>query len=197
MEITTYSPVNLTIKYFDDISIELSFEDKFISLLRAIQITSLSISRTSNIFPDNLIDIIDLLPNLDTLKISYLLIRDSIELSTEKADKLQQISVNNKISRVWQRMQFTLLNFLINLCPHMEQLELDNVKEKNLTKILQTILMKRSTHIPDLYSVCFNINNANDEILDHVKQIIDAEKLLLNYNIKRKGYGIFLQWKIQ
>lgn len=191
------SPINLTIRNFFSIIVEQEFEEAFGPILQAIQFTGLFVSRTSRIPVSSFIELINLLPNLDSLKVSYLPQDEFSDLSAEDIESLHLASINNKITRVWQRMKFELTNFLIDLCSRMEYLEIDNVKENDLTKLVRIILMKRSIHIPNLYSICFNVDNADHEMIHDLKNVIDSEKLLLNYNIKRKDTHILLQWKLK
>ncbi len=57
--------------------------------------------------------------------------------------------------------------------------------------------MKPLTHIPQLHSLLFNVRNGRDEIVDELQQMIDSEKLLSDYIIKRSSDDISLRWKLQ
>jgi hypothetical protein len=63
----------------------------------------------------------------------------------------------------------------------------------NLEILLRFILMKTSTYVPHLYSLCLNILNADEEIVYQLQMIIEPEKLLGNYMIKRIGNHILLK----
>ena len=117
-------------------------------------------------------------------------------LSTEDAESLRLVSINNKITKIWQSMNIELTHFLIKLCPRMEHFEVHWIKDTDLLELVRFILMKCTTHIPHLQSLRLNVRNERDEIIDDLQNIIDSEKLLTNYTIKRWGNDITLQWKL-
>jgi hypothetical protein len=64
----------------------------------------------------------------------------------------------------------------------------------NLEILLRFILMKTSTCVPHLYSLCLSIPNADKEIVYQLQMIIESDQLLSNYMIKRIGNHILLKW---
>ena len=77
----------------------------------------------------------------------------------------------------------------------MEHLEVSWTVGKDLEKFIRLVLTKTITNICHLRSLCFQVYNANDEMINDLQNMIDSEKLLFDYNIKRKYREIFLQWK--
>jgi len=189
-------PIHMSIANYPAVEFSIPFINKFSPILLAIQFTCLHIS-FSNLLISTLVKIIGLLSNLDSLKVSFSSLQQLSDLSIEDAENLRLVSISNKITRVWLSMEFNLMYVLIKLCPRMEHLEIDHVNEEDLTKVVRIILMKSCRHICHLYSICFHIYTENDEIIYDLEKIIDSEKLLLDYKIKRKCNDILLQWKLQ
>jgi hypothetical protein len=136
-----------------------------------------------------------LLPNLDSLKILSLPVFESKFLNI-KADHLQ-IPVSNKITTVnlGKITDFRQIYFLINLCPHMQHLQIGILKEMNLEIPVRFILMKIKTNIFHLCSLSLCYSNVNEQMVDNLRKMIDTDKLLDNYIIKRESNNIFLTWK--
>ncbi len=170
--------------------------DKFSLLLLEIQFTSLFISHNDLSIGD-IVKIIGLLPNLNSLKVSSLSLEDLNSLSIEDAENLRLVSINNRITRVHQPMKFCLMNFLIGLCPRMEYFELARLGQKNHKKFVQHILMETITHIRYLRLLCFRVFNANDEMIYDLQKMIDSKKLLSKYLIRRVDNMITLQWNVE
>jgi hypothetical protein len=171
------------------------FMDKISPILLAIQFTSLFVS-FSDLSIRTLVKIIGLLPNLDSLRVFTLSLHPFSSLSIEDAESLRLVSISNKITRVWQALTFELTDFLIDLCPRMEHFELNWIKNTDLDRLVRIILMKTTTHIPKLHSLCINSNKANDEKVHELQKMIDSEKLLSDYTIKCSGDYISLRWTL-
>ncbi len=144
-----------------------------------------------------LIEIIRSLPNLNSSKISSLPAFESICSSIKDVATYLQIPVSNKITKVClgKITEFYQIYFLINLCPSMQYLQIDVLKEMNLEIHLRFILMKASTYISHLGFLCLCFSNANEQVVDNQRKMIDSNKLPHNYTIKRECNNIFLKWK--
>lgn len=154
------------------------------SIFTAVHITSLKLGENYSI--DILVDVLNHLPNLNALKISSL-------PSINSSDK-QIVLNNNKITKVnlSEMIEFEQLEFLINLCPQMEHLEVsytNNIDPESLVRFI-------TKHIPNLCSLCLYILIADhDVIVQKLRKMISTERLLHHYTIKRGLNRIYLLWK--
>ena len=71
---------------------------------------------------------------------------------------------------------------------------MDVPKDMDLEMLVRFILIKSTTYIPHLCSLCLTIPNADEEIVHQLQKLIDSEKLLTNYMIKRICNNILLKW---
>lgn len=173
-----------------------SYIEKMNHLLLAIQFTSLCISCNSlsiNLF----LQILKLLPNLDTLRVLEFPITQLNDLSDENAKLLRSIPINNKITRLALAGKHELLDFFMALCFRAKHLELAFVQQEDLENLVRLTLIKRRIHTPYLYSLCLNVNQANNQTINKLQNMINVEKLLSNYMIKRSGDHILFGWKLQ
>ena len=187
----TSTSIDLLIANYPFSGQSISFIDKFSPLLLAIQFTSLFIS-SSKFSIEIFVQIINLLPNLDSLNVFYLSLPKTTSLSYEDIESLRLLSINNKIRRIWQLMDFETVELFTDLCPHMEYFKVRGVESNDLENLVRLILRKTITHIRQLHSVCFYVYDANDQITYDLQKIIESEKLL--FRVTRKCNDIFLQW---
>jgi hypothetical protein len=188
------TPIYLFILNPSPVDWSISFIDKISPILLAIQFTSLFVS-FSDLSIRTLVKIIGLVPNLDSLKVFTLSLQELSSLSMEDTESLRLVSISNKITRVLQSMlAVDMTDFLINLCPRMEHFETKWMGDTDLERCVRVILMKTITCIPNLHSLRFDTNKANDEKVHKLQKMIDSEKLLSNYTIKRSGDYISLRW---
>jgi hypothetical protein len=129
-----------------------SIIDKFNPLLLAMKFNSLKIYfKETSIC--TFLKLIRLLPNLDSLEVSCFLPLQLNKLPVEDIANLHLTSINNKITKVRQMMDFDLeqVHFLIVLCPHMQHFEMVFVEGKDFEPFVRFILMKTTTDIPYLH----------------------------------------------
>ncbi len=188
------TPIHMFITNYPTGKISLPVLSELSPIFVGIEFTCLHIS-FSNLSIETLVEILDLLPYLDSLKISFSSIQNLNGLSDKIAENFRLTSIRNRITRVWLTMEFTLMDILMKLCPSMEHIELDNVDKRDFMKLTRLVLLRSVKDIPHLYSICFHVKNANHEMIDDMKKMIDSEKLLLVYNIQRQCNDILLQWK--
>jgi hypothetical protein len=186
--------IDLSIRNCSPVEWDLLCTDKFNRILSAIKFNSLNIYSDA-MFICTLIKLIHLLPDLHSLKVASVPNSNVNNLSAEDAESLRLLSINNKITKVSQWMDFELIDFLINLCPRMQHLEVMWVECKDLQTLVRIILMKTITHIPRLHSLRINVRDGGDEIVNELQKMIDSEKLLADYIIQRSDNDINLQWK--
>ncbi|CAF1325834.1 unnamed protein product [Adineta steineri] len=169
--------------------------DDFKFLFVAIQFTHLNIN-CEKVPIEMLIRIIQLLPNLDSLKVSCMPIMQSAWLFGMDRDLFFQTSTNNKIRKVHLEkiIEIEQLNFLLFLCSYMQYFQVSFGKDMNLELIVRHILMKTRIYIPHLTCLHLNVQSGNEEIVHNLQKLIDNEKLLNKYTIKCIGDNIILRW---
>jgi hypothetical protein len=172
-----------------------TFIDTLNPIVHAIQFTTLYIS-CRNLVVGTLVKIIGLLPNLDSIQVLDSPLQQFSSVLDEDAKRFRAVSNSNRITKVWQLMNFEQTKFLINLCRLMEHLEVHNVKEEDLEMLVRFILMKIITHIKHLRLLHLYVLDANDAMIHKLRTMIDSERLICDYIIKRFGNEITLQRKL-
>jgi hypothetical protein len=148
----------------------------------------------SEVFMNTFIQIINLLPKLDSLKISSLSLKQSKSLFTNETELINQNQITkvnletiNNIEEVY---------FLLELCPRIVYLKIDFINNIDMELFVRDILIKintKSNH--QLRLLCFSISAADDQMIKTLQTMIRSEKLLLDYTIKRILNNIYLEWK--
>ncbi len=65
----------------------------------------------------------------------------------------------------------------------------------DMKSFVRLILWKLKTkYLHQLQVLCFPVRAANDQTIQQFKRMIDNEKLLFDYTIKRELDYIYLQW---
>ncbi|CAF1218903.1 unnamed protein product [Rotaria sordida] len=152
----------------------------------------------SEVFINTFIQIINLLPKLDSLKIYSLPLKQSKCLSTNQTELMSLISNKNQITKVNLE---TITNieevyFLLELCPHIIYLKVDFINNIDIELFVRQILIKINTKCHhQLRLLCFCISAADDQMIKTLQKMIRSEKLLLDYTIKRILNNIYLEWK--
>ena len=118
----------------------------------------------------------------------------SIELFDKQIEIHKSTTNDNKITKLnlTKGNNNRQVKFFIDLCPRMEYLEVHCNIKINLQLLVQFILMKYNPH---LHSLCLCVSNADDVIVQLLKEMIDYEKLLDNYQIKRVLDRVYLVWE--
>jgi hypothetical protein len=172
-----------------------TFIDKFKFIFVSVQFTRLNIDCTK-ISIGTLVKIIQLLPNLDSLKLSSLPHIEPGWLFDNDADVRFLTSINNKITKVNLEKVINIeqVHFLLYLCLCIQYFQMDVSENMDLEMLGRFILRNTSTYVPQLRSLCLCVPNASEEIVHKLHKLIDTEKLLSNYTIKRICNKIFLKW---
>ena len=147
---------------------------------------------------ERLMQIIHLLPDLITLKMTSLSFYRSIILCGQVFPTTCSIEHARQIKNVYMEKTKTIeeIYFLITFCPHMEYLNVECIKDMNIELFIRDILNKiDNNHHEHLRLLCIYDVKADDEMIKRLNKMIDDEKLLLNYTIHRERYNIYLQWK--
>jgi hypothetical protein len=181
-----------------------SFIDTMKSCFNAVQFTHLNID-CNGLPVGMLVEIIRLLPNLDSLEVSSLSLVQLSDLCVEDSGIFLLVSITNKITKVkLDKMNgMEQIHFLINLCYRMRYLEVECTKDNDLANIIGYISANNIIHVPYLCSLCLCVPNANEKMIESLDKIIDNERLFDNdnktfhdYVIRRIQNRIFLNWKL-
>ena len=195
--------IQLTIEEYIAKAWNLSYMDKMKPCFSAVQFTNLSINCHA-VSISMLIEIIRLLPNLESLKVSFLSTDQLNNLSNEDSEMLLLVSITNKITKVKLNTldNKNQVQFLMNLCPRMQYLEVECTTAKDMENIITLVFSTNNTHIPYLNCLCFCIYNADEKMIQNVNAIISfeslsgLEKLFYDYGVQRVQNKIYLKWKL-
>jgi hypothetical protein len=169
------------------------FTDNIINLFTLLQITRLNILY-HGFFVGILINLLHHLPDLHTLGLWSLSLQKIPYVSDEQAlDILCVLSKRNKITRIniQSLTELSQLEFLLDLCPNIQYLQIDGLDNIDFKLFLRFILTKQLNHI----TLCLHSPTANDTTIDELHDMIHSKKLCHDYRIKHSYNKIYLQWK--
>jgi hypothetical protein len=137
------------------------------------------------------------LSTLDSLQIASLSLSQPGGLSSDEESVLRTISSTNRITKVNLNTMDNIeeVYFLLELCPHLIYLKVDDIDNMDMKLFVRLILMKMKTQEQSkLQLLCFHVPAADDQTMKQLNKMIDDEKLLIDYTIKRVLDFIYLQW---
>ena len=147
---------------------------------------------------DTLIEILTSLLTPNSILISSLLLSSHpICLSDQTSKVLSFLTNTNRIARVCleEMTRIEEVYFLMDLCTHMTYLKVNYINHMDIELFVRLILMKMMTNNNhQLRLLAFRVAAADDEMIQKLDNMINSEKLLLNYTIKRIDDNIYLQW---
>jgi hypothetical protein len=187
----------LTINSFDSTQIGLAFDDIIRPFFSTIPFTHLNVDYHDMSF-STLIELLQLVPHLDYLKVSSIAASAGDRLSSEQAETFRLISNNNKITKIYinRLKDIAEADLIVDLCPHMEYLEIGCANNVDPELLVVCVLINQNINcIPHLRTLCVRVQNGNQNLIENLQQIINAEKLLKDFTINRMGNNIILQWK--
>ncbi|CAF1044257.1 unnamed protein product [Rotaria sp. Silwood1] len=165
-------------------------------ILTVAQIYHLEISE-ENVHVGVLIGVVSLLSELTTLKIHSLSLHVPRMLNSEEIHTLSSIEDTSKVTKVYLEIMYNIEDFyfLLELCPYMEYCKVNSIKRIDYRFVLRYIFKKIKDDCNDhLRLLCFRIPTADDEMIKKLKRMINFEKLLFNYTIKRVADYLYFQW---
>jgi hypothetical protein len=194
---TSFSRLHLTIENsHHDSERYQPLEEYVYFILDLVQFTSLHIDlRQFSI--SILIQFLHRLPNLDSLTITSEFPEETKILSEEQNNMFRFISTHNKITKLnLEKMtELDQVHILMDLCPHMHDLQVKCRNHMDAEWLIRYILTKRNTNfIPHLCLLCIWFSKADDKMTNNLQKIIDSEKLIANYTIKRICDRIYFRW---
>ncbi|CAF3398531.1 unnamed protein product, partial [Rotaria sp. Silwood2] len=203
-----YQSVNIDINSNSDILTMLTILyipfDEYLNLLleEIVWATTVASIYHLNFFPNAeifigvLLEIINVLPDLDSLKIWSLTLIQSTCLSLDDLENIYYVSRRNKITKVYLEMmiKFEEALFLIDVFPRMKYFRIGCSSIINIELFLSIILMKISTKSNhNLCLLAFSISTADDEMMKNLQKMIKSKKLIFNYTMTRLFDTIYLQ----
>jgi len=153
---------------------------------------------SGKIFFDHLFEILLTLLCLHSFIISSLSLSFS-NVRAEIGEKVRDFFVNtNRIAKVHMKKINTIeeVYALMKLCPRMMYLKIDCKNDLDMEFFLRNILkiiQEESNEYLRLLS--FHLSAADDQMVQRLDKMINTEKLLFNYTIKRIVENIYIQWK--
>ncbi|CAF4258306.1 unnamed protein product, partial [Adineta steineri] len=120
-------------------------------------------------------------------------------LSIEDIKNNLPVSAINKITQV-KLGQVTEddeeeIEFFINLCSHIEYLEVECMSDTDVP-LLMKFIMNQRTRIPNLCCLCFINPMADDNMVRSLAEAIVFDIVIDNYTIQRSGNKISVHWKL-
>jgi hypothetical protein len=92
-------------------------------------------------------------------------------------------------------IQLEQVQFLIDLSPGMEYLQVRCASYIDFQLLLRFILMKNiNKDILHLRSLCLCVSSADEKMIQELQTMIETEKLLHDYSTKRILDKIYFQW---
>jgi hypothetical protein len=143
-----------------------------------------------------LMDIINSLPKLQSLKIHSLSLLEPRDLLSEEK-MVRLVAKKNKIIKVCldKMTEMKEIYYLMKLCPRMEYLQVDCINTIEVELVVQDILNKINKNSNEyLRLLCICVPTADDKMVEKLKEIINSKKVLVDYTIKRLLDHIYLQW---
>ncbi|CAF1083061.1 unnamed protein product [Rotaria sordida] len=135
-------------------------------------------------FMNALIKAISLLPEFNTLKIHSLSSYRILMLDFHECIMSSLIKHTSKITKVYLEKMYDIVDLKID---YTNTMDIESV----LRFIVEKINHDCNVH---LRLLCFHISAADDEIIQKLNRMINIEKLLLNYIIKRMIDNISIEW---
>ncbi|UJR29614.1 hypothetical protein I4U23_017162 [Adineta vaga] len=169
---------------------------KFESIFSLVPVTHLEVT-FRRMFLQTLLRLLGQLPNLHSLKLSCQLLLQMDCLSDQDKEMIQLVKMNNRISSIslMELTEFQQIQFLLDLFPYLEYLQIDLTKQIDFEHFLQAIL-KRNPQDPSRFSaLCLYVNQDNDQVIEQLRTIIDQHRLLNTYLLQRLDKdNLYLRW---
>ncbi|CAF2975458.1 unnamed protein product [Rotaria sp. Silwood2] len=180
--------------------LEESYESLIMDINRVLNVTLIHHLQTptDTISIDLLIQIILLLPQLNSLKMNSLSLDQSTNAHSKEMTMLYSGSKKCKITKFYLEMMDDIeeIYVLMTLCPYLAYFKLNSLYDMDAQLFLRNILAKITDGYNDqLRSIYFQVPAADDVMVKRFKKMIDDEKLLNNYTIKRVVDHIHLKVK--
>lgn len=164
-----------------------------------IQITYLNID-CSQINLLTFIKLLHHLPNIDALRLSFGSSLLSTSLYAKRSGIIHTISNKTHIIKVSINKMTDIgeIQLVIDLCPRMKYLEIDNINEMDLILLLRFILTQKIKNcIRYLDTLYLHGRNLDNDMIEKLRRINNFEGLPMDYVIDCLQDTIILNWKPQ
>ena len=187
----------LSVHNLPDFNIDRFYLEMIGPVLRSSHVTSLSID-FDEILAGVLIDLTRLLPHLRSLVVHSIAPIQERRLSGEESRTLRIVSKRRSISnvRLISVTRLREIRFLIDLCPGMHCLQIDDMNDIDLSVFVRFILMKNVQCLPNLFSICFGSAMSNVGWLKKLDKMIGIEQRRRDYAIEQIQEKIYLRWTV-
>jgi hypothetical protein len=145
-----------------------------------------------------LIQAVNLLSDITTLKNHSLSTDEPIELTVKELLILCSMKETSKITKIYLEEigDVQELDFLFILCPYMRYFKVGCIKTMDVQSFLRTIFKKiNHNNNHPLRSLCFDVPTADHQIVENIEEMIKCEKLLPDFTVKHILDTVYLQWK--
>ncbi|CAF1443219.1 unnamed protein product [Rotaria sordida] len=189
--------IRLTLKYIDSDDSEKLLKVATRRILTVAQVYNLEIPK-EKFFIGALIRIVNLLPEVNTLKIHSLSLYEPRMLNSKELFMFSSIEDTSKITNVYLEKMNGIeeFSFLLELCPYMKSFKVDYIKHIDFKFVLRYIFKTIKEDCNDyLCLLCFRIPTVDDEMIRKLKRMINFEKILFNYTIRQISDYIYIEWK--
>ena len=166
------------------------------SLITVLHLISLRVCLYTN--THKLIEILNFLPNLHSLRIKSYSLAPFPEMIHQPISVIRSLSLQNQINKLFiegiRYCEEVLL--FIHLCSHLEHLEIHCENHIDLQSFIVSILIHSDVRSHrHLRSLCVHSNKADNQIVQFLQEMIDANKLFPSCTIEQTLTRIYLVWK--
>lgn len=140
-----------------------------------------------------LIEFLRQLPNLDSITISCKFLNQRTKLSEELMNPIYAMENRNQIINISieQMIELNQIEIILNICTHLEYLQVQCTNYTDLESIVRLVLKKR---YPKLNCLCCTISMADDLMVKKLQTAIYYQNMTVNFNIHRCSNKIYLKW---
>jgi hypothetical protein len=167
------------------------------NILNVTQIYHLEISKEETLF-DILIQIINALPQLTTIKLHSISFNRARDSETNELIIFPSTTSTNRITKVYLENMFHIeeVYSMMELCPYMSYFKIDYLEDMMVHVFIRLILNKVKCESNQyLRLLCVPAPKTDDSIIRILETMKNDKKSLDSYTIKHVGDHIFLQWK--
>ncbi|UJR17010.1 hypothetical protein I4U23_003908 [Adineta vaga] len=146
-------------------------------------------------FIGNVIEIFNLLPYLDSLKISSITLPTETLLTMNELEEFNDAANHNDITKVYLEKMNTFddVLFLIDLFPQVEYLQIGCTSDVDIQLFLQVIFKKMNDKGDfNLHLLAVRIPIADDQMVKQIQNMITFDGLLFDYKVTRTNDTISL-----
>jgi hypothetical protein len=136
-----------------------------------------------------LIQAVNLLSDITTLKLHSLSRDETIELTVKELLILCSMKETSKITEIYLEEigDVQELDFLFTLCPCMRYFKVGCINTMDVQLFLRTVF-KKINHTNNHYhlrSLCFHVQTVDHQIVENIEEMIKCEKLFPHFTVTR------------